>query len=150
MHKHLRRLERVWIESPIYFVTTCTRDRRAVLARDDVAKILIEEWSAAQDRHGWAIGRYVIMPNHVHFFCRPVYDAKTLPEFVGAWKNWTSRKISQLSRPRSATAATTPLWQREFLITFFVPARAIRKSGTTSSTIRCARAWFLRQATGNM
>jgi REP element-mobilizing transposase RayT len=79
-----------------------------------VAKILIEEWSAAQDRHGWAIGRYVIMPNHVHFFCRPVYDAKTLPEFVGAWKSWTSRKISQLSRPRSATAATTPLWQPEF------------------------------------
>ena len=113
MHEHLRRLERVWIDSPIYFVTTCTKNRRAVLARDNVAKILIEEWSATQDRHGWAVGRYVIMPNHVHFFCRPQYDAKTLPEFVGAWNSWTSRKISKLLRPRSATAATT-LWQREF------------------------------------
>jgi putative transposase len=114
MHKHLRRLERVWIDAPIYFVTTCTKDRRPVLARDDAAKILIEEWSAAQDRHGWAVGRYVIMPNHVHFFCRPEYDAKTLPEFVGAWKSWTSRKINKLSRPRLAAAATTLLWQREF------------------------------------
>jgi REP element-mobilizing transposase RayT len=55
MHKHLRRLERVWIDSPIYFVTTCTKDRRAVLARDDMANTLIEEWSAAQDRHGWVV-----------------------------------------------------------------------------------------------
>jgi putative transposase len=114
MHRHLRRLERVWIDSPIYFVTSCTKDRRAVLARDDIANILIEELSAAQDRHGWAVGRYVIMPNHVHFFCRPEYEAKRLPEFVGAWKSWISRKIKKLLRPRSATAATTPLWQREF------------------------------------
>jgi putative transposase len=114
MHRHLRRLERVWIDSPIYFVTSCTKDRRAVLARDDIANILIEEWSTAQDRHGWVVDRYVIMPNHVHFFCRPEHEAKRLPEFVGAWKSWTSRKIKKLLRPRSATAATTPLWQREF------------------------------------
>jgi hypothetical protein len=24
VHKHLRRLERVWIDWPIYFITTCT------------------------------------------------------------------------------------------------------------------------------
>ncbi|MEY2492934.1 MAG: REP-associated tyrosine transposase [Verrucomicrobiota bacterium] len=60
------------------------------------------------------------MPNHVHFFCRPEYEAETLPKFVGAWKSWMSREINKLLRPRSATAATaspiaaTPLWQREF------------------------------------
>ncbi len=31
MHKHLRRLECIWINSPIYFVTTCTKNRRQVL-----------------------------------------------------------------------------------------------------------------------
>lgn len=41
MHKHLRRLERIWIDAPIYFITTCTRDRRPVLARDGVAAILL-------------------------------------------------------------------------------------------------------------
>ena len=117
MHKHLR-LERVSADAPIFFVTTCTNNRRAVLAGRDLAQILIEEWRTARERHGWVVGRYVIMPDHVHFFCSPELDAKTLPEFVGAWKSWTSRRISKLLRPASATPATTAaattLWQPEF------------------------------------
>jgi REP element-mobilizing transposase RayT len=68
MRKHLRRLERVWIDWPIYFITTCTSKRRWILTSKGVAKILVDEWRNAHDRHGWAIGRYVIMPDHVHFF----------------------------------------------------------------------------------
>jgi REP element-mobilizing transposase RayT len=113
VHKHLRRLERIWIDAPIYFVTACTKNRRKLLARDDVAKVFIDEWRAAHDRHGWAAGRYVIMPDHVHFFGRPELEAKTLSEFVGFWKSYTSRKIHALGLPRSTPAATT-LWQREF------------------------------------
>lgn len=115
MRKHLRRLERVWIDYPIYFITTCTKDRRRILAGSEAARVLIEEWQVARERHGWVVGRYVIMPDHVHFFCRPELDAKTLPEFVGAWKSWTSRRINRLLEPGSATPATTaPLWQAEF------------------------------------
>ncbi len=112
-HKHLRRLERIWIDSPIYFVTTCTKNRRQILVCEEVASILIDEWRAAHPRHGWAVGCYVIMPDHVHFFCRPEHDATALSEFVGNWKSYTSRKINALSPPRSAPSATT-LWQREF------------------------------------
>ena len=115
MHEHLRRLDRVWIDQPIYFVTTCTKDRRRILARNDIANILTDEWLGARDRHGWAVGRYVIMPDHVHFFCRPEMDAKTLSEFIAAWKSWTARRINKIVAPRSASAATTSsLWQREF------------------------------------
>jgi REP element-mobilizing transposase RayT len=117
MHKHLRRLDRLWLDSPIYFITMCTKNRRSVLARDEASEILISEWDAAHRRHGWAVGRYVIMPDHVHFFCRPELDARKLSEFIGAWKSWTSRRINALGGPRSATAATataTALWQREF------------------------------------
>src|SRR5205823_7432777 len=113
MHKHLRRLQRVWIDWPIYFITTCTFKRRAILASKEVAAILIEEWRDAHRRHGWAIGRYVIMPDHVHFFCRPERDARMLSDFVGPWKSYTSRRINTRGRPRSTPAATT-LWQREF------------------------------------
>jgi REP-associated tyrosine transposase len=113
VHKHLRRLERVWIDAPIYFVTTCTKKRRQILAFQEVANVLIAEWRAAHDRHGWAVGRYVIMPDHVHFFCRSALDAKPLSEFMAFWKSYTSRKINALALPRSAPAATT-LWQREF------------------------------------
>ena len=108
MHKHLRRLERVWITDPIYFVTTCTYQRKAILASEQVAKILIHEWSSTRTRHGWAIGRYVIMPDHVHLFCSPESGAKTLPVFVGSWKEWTSKAIKrQLSQASS-------VWQEEF------------------------------------
>lgn len=115
MHKHLRRLDRIWLDSPIYFLTICTKKRRAILAKREASEILISEWDAARKRHGWAVGRYVIMPDHVHFFCRPELGAKKLSEFIGAWKRWTSRGINALCEPRSATAATgMALWQREF------------------------------------
>jgi len=113
VHKHLRRLERVWIDFPIYYITTCTRNRKAVLAQPEPAGILVQEWGAAHRRHGWAIGRYVIMPDHVHFFCRAEMNAKPLSQFMALWKSHTSREIKASRPPRSAPAATT-LWQREF------------------------------------
>jgi REP element-mobilizing transposase RayT len=113
VHKHLRRLERVWVDFPIYYVTTCVRNRKAVLAKDEVARILVDEWCAAHARHGWAVGRYIITPDYVHFFCRAESRAKRLSEFIGFWKSYTSRGIQALKQPRSAPAATT-LWQREF------------------------------------
>src|SRR5919109_3678527 len=94
VHEHLRRLERVWLQDPIYFVTICTYQRKAILASEEVAKILIHEWRSARERHGWAIGRYVIMPDHTHFFCRPELDAKPLAIFVGFWKEWTSKPLN--------------------------------------------------------
>ena len=112
-HNHLRRLDRIWIDAPIYFVTTCTYDRKPVLARYNVAKVLIDEWHAAHDRHGWAVGWYVVMPDHVYFFCRPELDAKPLSDFVGFWKSYTSRR-SDASNSRGQRPAATTLWQREF------------------------------------
>jgi len=110
MHRHLRRLERVWIDQPIYFITTCTFRRRTVLATSAVAAVLIKEWREARGRHGWAIGRYVILPDHVHFFCAPELDARPLSIFVGSWKQWTSKAIT-----RTATLALAPpIWQEEF------------------------------------
>jgi len=108
MHKHLRRLERVWIDWPIYFITTCTFKRRAILASKEVAAVLIDEWQNAHDRHGWAIGRYVIMPDQVHFFCSAELDAINLPAFMQAWKQWTSKRMARELR------FSTKVWQQEF------------------------------------
>lgn len=113
MHKHLRRLDLAWIEPSLYFVTTCTQDRQQTLTQESVVGILVEEWRAARDRYGWSVGRYVVMPDHVHFFCAPEPDAKQLSQFIGGWKTWTSRRIHKLLRPQP-TAAATALWQREF------------------------------------
>jgi len=46
VHKHLRRLQRIYVDAPIYFVTSCAKNCRPLLARDEVAHILIDEWRA--------------------------------------------------------------------------------------------------------
>lgn len=118
--KHLRRLERVWLESPVYFVTACTQQRQPVLAATAVADILTGEWRAAGERHGWLVGRYVIMPDHVHFFGAAQPNAKSLSVFVGAWKEWTSKRIWQELGPAAVAAGAdrgpgaVRLWQRGF------------------------------------
>jgi putative transposase len=108
MRKHLRRLERIWIDRPTYFITTCTFKRRPILASNEVARILADEWCDAHDRHGWMIGRYVIMPDHVHFFCRAELDAKKLLVFMRAWKQWTRK---QIARELNFSGA---VWQEQF------------------------------------
>ncbi len=108
MHKHLHRLERAWIDWPIYFMTTCTFKRRAILASKEVGEILVDDWRVDRGRHGWAIGRYVIMPDHVHFFCSAELGAKTLPRFIQAWKQWTSKRMAREVR------LSGTVWQEEF------------------------------------
>ena len=105
---HLGRLRQVWIRDPLYFITTCTKNRRAVLAEAAIVALLREEWLAAEVRHGWRIGRYVIMPDHVHFFAGPVAEKKTLSEFVGRWKEWTAKTILRTA------GGDSPFWQHRF------------------------------------
>jgi putative transposase len=107
-HSHLQRLDRIWIENPIFFITTCTNKRRNILANPTTTAILLEEWVHAKENHDWYIGRYVIMPNHVHFFCAPRGEANDLSIFIKFWKEWTSKKI------RKACGIDVNVWQSEF------------------------------------
>lgn len=107
-HKHLKRLSRLWIDNPICFITTCTYNRRPILICRNVAAILTDEWRTARTRHGWAIGQFVIMPDHTHFFCRAEQDAKPLAEFIGQWKEWTSKRLTR------TVGLEPPVWQSEF------------------------------------
>ena len=108
--RHLRRLDRISIEVPVYFVTVCVAQRRPLLADGDAFAILHAEWRAARGRYGWAVGRFVVMPDHVHFFCvcDETASPKSLSGFVGGFKQWTAKLIL---RRRGIPA---PLWQREF------------------------------------
>jgi putative transposase len=107
-HSHLKRLDRIWIDNPIFFVTACTDERRNILANSQAATILVEEWTTAKERHDWYIGRYVIMPNHVHFFCSPGNEAQDFSIFMKFWKEWTSKKMKKECNIEGH------VWQREF------------------------------------
>jgi REP element-mobilizing transposase RayT len=127
LHQHLKRLERVWVEDPVVFITTCTHNRQPLLVNERIASILIEEWAGALQRHGWMIGPYVIMPDHVHFFCAPSREVpririKTLSGFMQQWKQWSSKRIKRDSCSPDRRSGLQiqpfglqpPIWQAEF------------------------------------
>ena len=72
-------------------------------------EIIFDEFNNMAARHGWAIGRYVVMPDHVHFFAKPIRGhSKPLSTALGKWKEWTSKRILK------AQELAAPLWQPEF------------------------------------
>lgn len=107
-HAHLRRLSRVFADDPIYFITTNTKERRHILNNPTAHRILREELESAMERHGWAIGFYVVMPDHIHFFCKPTHESKNLSEFMMNWKQWTSKRI------KDELKLDGYVWQEEF------------------------------------
>jgi putative transposase len=109
-HKHLRRLDSVWIESPIYFLTICVAGRRRLLANDRVFAILRAEFESAPGRYGWIVGQFVVMPDHLHFFCASDQQpaSASLSRFIGGFKQWTAKGILR------AASLPPPLWQRQF------------------------------------
>ena len=109
-HGHLRRLSLITVPNAIYYVTTCCQCRRSVLDNTDAVAVLREEWESARERHGWLVGRYVVMPDHVHFFCmaQPSGAKRGLAQFVGQWKQWTSKRLSR------EMSLQEPVWQPGF------------------------------------
>ena len=109
-HQHLRRLARISISRPVYFITACTHERKSLLTQPKAIAVLMREWRAAKERHGWLIGRFVIMPDHVHFFCteQAACAIRPLPRFMNKWKEWTAKSIC------TEMASAAPVWQRGF------------------------------------
>jgi REP element-mobilizing transposase RayT len=60
-------------DPPLYFVTFNTYKRRKLLANARVHSSLIE-FAKVGEQRGTALGRYVIMPDHVHLFVRGGID----------------------------------------------------------------------------
>jgi putative transposase len=106
--RHLRRLHSIWLKKPVYFLTVCAAGRRPILHQPAVAPLLIQALRDAPRIHGWIVGRFVIMPDHVHFFCTAAAETKGLPAFIRDWKRWTARQIEEV------TAIPPPIWQLEF------------------------------------
>ncbi len=107
-HRPLERLERVWASNPIVFVTTCIARRRSILNCDAAHTTCREVWSNTERLYGWIVGRYVLMPDHVHFFCAAKRDERRLETFVGKWKEWTAKYCHQ------RLGLEPPLWQERF------------------------------------
>jgi putative transposase len=88
----------------IVYVTVCTKARKPILADDAACTLLLEAWRAAE---AWLVGRYVIMPEHVHLFCAPAaYETLPLEGWMAFWKSYAARRWPRPSE--------SPVWQRHF------------------------------------
>lgn len=75
-------------EPTIVFLTVCTEKRHPWVASAAAHALLLDAWKAA-DR--WLVGRYVLMPDHVHLFCAPGDIETKLEQWVRFWKSHVSR-----------------------------------------------------------
>jgi putative transposase len=97
------------LEKPtIVFVTVCTANRKPILARHDAHQILDSAWRQADE---WLVGRYVLMPDHVHLFCAPRrLDSCPLTNWIRFWKSIATRNWP---RPEERPLWQTDHWDRQ-------------------------------------
>jgi REP element-mobilizing transposase RayT len=76
-------------EPVILFVTLAIRPRGDFLAN---AKSQTAFVGACADADAWSVGRYVIMPDHVHLFCSP---AKVPRVPVKRWSGYLKERITK-------------------------------------------------------
>jgi len=79
-------------DPPLYFVTFNTHNRRKLLANSHVQNALVNFAHEGEVR-GIGVGRYVIMPDHVHLFVRGSLDF-SLRQWVRILKRVLSKAIS--------------------------------------------------------
>lgn len=85
----------------ILFITACTKNRRKILASAEAHRAIVDAWKAAD---AWLVGRYVILPDHVHLFCmRNSIDAPSNERWIRYWKSLVTRALN---------APTESIWQR--------------------------------------
>jgi len=82
-------LVRAGNQSVIVFLTVCTKGRRPLLAQPDIHELLVMSWRQAIR---WRVGRYVIMPDHIHLFCGPSVLTETVQSWMKYWKTLVSRR----------------------------------------------------------
>ena len=90
-------------EVPIVFVTQCVKGKKAILASSEVHDLLVQEWLKLD---AWLVGRYVIMPDHIHLFCSPNSSKFGLTDWMRAWKSCVAKRWPQPNQG--------PIWQKSF------------------------------------
>jgi putative transposase len=100
------RLGRIFATGSLYFITFCTHERQRFLAKDEVHTAFVLFAKRAEDNFNVAVGRYVIMPDHVHLFVRGDYNFRLGP-WIGALKQALA-KAATLSRAKGR------IWEEGF------------------------------------
>ena len=100
------RLQGIFATDPLYFVTFCAHERQRFLANAEVHAAFVLFAKRAEYNFNVAVGRYVIMPDHVHLFVRGDCNFRLGP-WIGALKQ-TLAKAARLPREKGQ------IWEEGF------------------------------------
>ena len=85
----LRRLDSLFSDTPVYFLTACTLNRRHLLANSEIHH-QFRVFAAGAEKFNVTVGRYVLMPDHVHLFAAFSPKSPSLSKWVKALKGTLS------------------------------------------------------------
>ena len=91
-------------QAVIVFITVCADKKKHILAKPEVHDLLKTVWLQAD---AWMVGRYIIMPDHIHLFCAPGrQEYPSLKKWVQYWKALASKGW--------LWPEDQPIWQKSF------------------------------------
>jgi putative transposase len=91
---------------PFYFVTFNTYKRNSLLARSEIHETF-RSFCTRAEAYNVAVGRYVIMPNHIHLFVVLPPESMTLQKWIQALRTVLGKNLLALGHPK-------PHWQEGF------------------------------------
>jgi len=92
-------------QAPVYFVTFCTHQRKPWLAQPNLHAAFIAFVQRGWNEHRIAVGRFVIMPDHIHLLVSggPDFD-------LGGWVRLLKQCLGTAAGPSTGER----LWQEGF------------------------------------
>ncbi len=133
-------LARVFDRSPLYFVTFCTHARTACLALDEIHAAFVLFAGKAERDFGIAVGRYVIMPDHVHLFIRGG------PDFVLG--RWVGMLKQSLGKAITLSRRDIQIWQEGFFDhvlrsdeSYAQKWKYVRENPVRAGLVSCSEDW---------
>ena len=92
---------------PFYFLTFNTAHRARILDNEPLHAAFLSFCLRAEAEHGIAVGRYVLMPDHIHLFV-------FLPEGRAILTRWVASLKTVLGKSLLAQGRNKPHWQPGF------------------------------------
>jgi putative transposase len=102
----LSRLDWLYTQMPVYFLTICSDGRKNILANPGVHEAFADYANRAVQHNVW-VGRYVLMPDHVHLFAAFSPISPDVSEWVKGLKAVVSRHLKE-------RGLAGPYWQERF------------------------------------
>jgi len=93
---------------PLVFLTVCTAKRIALLNSEPAHAILRTLWQHSTEQNDWWVGRYVLMPDHIHLFAMPGVKPTPMAKWIAQWKSISARRLTAITRIQA------PIWQRDY------------------------------------